>query len=393
MLNSSILDVAIGLVFCFAGVALFVSSVNEVIAAILKSRHRDLFDGVKWLLNNSPYVVSLYNHALINPLLVRDRSVPLPSNLGYGAISRHPAYISSENFARALTDVIGSIPQTFGALETAVNNIADPQLKEALQGFLVRSNGDITRFESQVADWFDSAMDRLSGVYKRKTQGVTFLIGFIVALLFNIDACHVLSTLWERPGLAAAVTSPNAIALINHAQALADSPAKAATAGSPPKGNAASQQGPQSDVNPVPAKQGTEAAKLGTAGQGTDAAKPAASGTPDEAVQLQKDVLGVLGTLPIGWTPKYLKRMSMPNPEECEGKGWSVVWERISFLLGILITASTAVFGAPFWFDLLQRLIQVRSTGTKPLPERDRDRVHVPERGPDPAHVQPTRAP
>jgi hypothetical protein len=373
MLNSSILDVAIGLVFCFAGVALFVSSINEVIAAILKSRHRDLFDGVKWLLNNSPYVVSLYNHALINPLLVRNQPVPLPSSLGYGAISRHPAYIPSKNFARALTDVIGSVPQTFGALQAAVNNIGDPQLREALQGFLVRSNGDIARFEGQVADWFDSAMDRLSGVYKRKTQGVTFLIGFIVSLLFNINACHVLSTLWERPGLATALTSPNATALINNAQALAYSQAKAPTPGSPPNGNAASQQGQQPSSNPV------------AAGQGTDAAKPGTRVRPVEAVQLQKDVLGVLGTLPIGWTPQYLKHMAygLPMHGEADKSPSLLVWERISFLLGILITASTAVFGAPFWFDLLQRLIQVRSTGTKPLPERDRDT----------AHVQPTRAP
>ena len=33
---------------------------------------------------------------------------------------------------------------------------------------------------------------------------------------------------------------------------------------------------------------------------------------------------------------------------------------------GWLITAFAAVFGAPFWFDLLQRFTQVRSTGPKP---------------------------
>jgi hypothetical protein len=33
---------------------------------------------------------------------------------------------------------------------------------------------------------------------------------------------------------------------------------------------------------------------------------------------------------------------------------------------GWLVTASTALFGAPFWFDLMQRVVRMRSTGTRP---------------------------
>jgi hypothetical protein len=34
--------------------------------------------------------------------------------------------------------------------------------------------------------------------------------------------------------------------------------------------------------------------------------------------------------------------------------------------VGWLVTAAAALFGAPFWFDLLQRLVNLRGTGTKP---------------------------
>ena len=37
---------------------------------------------------------------------------------------------------------------------------------------------------------------------------------------------------------------------------------------------------------------------------------------------------------------------------------------------GWLLTASTALFGAPFWFDLLQRTVQMRGTGEKPETRR-----------------------
>jgi hypothetical protein len=33
---------------------------------------------------------------------------------------------------------------------------------------------------------------------------------------------------------------------------------------------------------------------------------------------------------------------------------------------GWLVTASTALFGAPFWFDLMQRVVRMRSTGSRP---------------------------
>jgi len=71
MFDSSVLDVVIGLVFCFASVALLVSAVNEAIASALKLRHKSLLAGIEKLLNDAQgtgLVVRLYNHALISPL-------------------------------------------------------------------------------------------------------------------------------------------------------------------------------------------------------------------------------------------------------------------------------------------------------------------------------------
>ncbi len=47
--------------------------------------------------------------------------------------------------------------------------------------------------------------------------------------------------------------------------------------------------------------------------------------------------------------------------------GWGTVPSSILLaIVGWLVTASTALFGAAFWFDLLQRLINLRGTGQKP---------------------------
>ena len=54
--------------------------------------------------------------------------------------------------------------------------------------------------------------------------------------------------------------------------------------------------------------------------------------------------------LPIGWT----HFPPVPGPEfAMQAAGW-------------FVTASTALFGAPFWFDLMQRVVRMRATGAKP---------------------------
>jgi hypothetical protein len=366
--NSSILDVAIGLVFCFAGVSLFASSIVEGMAAILNLRHRTLLDGIKELLNNTDYVQALYRHALINPLhptsggadqndLPTGQQIPAEAPLP----KKKPAYIPSDQFAHALTDLIAGVPGNINALNTQINGIKDPQLKTLFQSFAQRAGRDVTEFETQVARWFDNAMDRLSGKYKRWNQLYTFLAGLAIAGVLNIDSIHVFSELWQRPALASAITSPNGDVLIRRYAARGDT--QSATAS---QASAASQPGADTANAKTADAEATESAK----------------NSPD-------DVLGMLMTLPVGWSKGDRKTMTVPRLHwqtwaseldpwfHCS---WPHIWPHF---LGWLITASAAVFGAPFWFDLLQRLIQVRGTGTKPLTARERNM----------RNVKPTRAP
>ena len=61
-----------------------------------------------------------------------------------------------------------------------------------------------------------------------------------------------------------------------------------------------------------------------------------------------------LRALPVGWTG-------------LASTSWAVT------ALGWLVTASSALFGAPFWFDLLQRLVNLRGTGPRPSTAGQRD--------------------
>jgi hypothetical protein len=236
-----------------------------------------------------------------------------------------PAYIPSRDFANALLDVIQDVPGNFASVTTAIERIGDPQVKQLLQGFLARAQGSVELLRSQIADWFDNAMDRLSGGYKRRAQLVTFALGFATAAAFNIDSFYVLSQLWARPSLAAAVSGPGAAAMI------------AGAASSP-------------------------------LARPTTLAANSSSSTPNAERFPVDEWMTALRTLPVGWD---------------NGRKWPTAvdpwtfFSHLSFVVGLAITASSAVFGAPFWFDLLQRLIQTRGTGAKPPADRDKDKPGV----------------
>ena len=270
-------EVAIGLVFCYASISVISSSLYEAVASMLKLRARSLLEGVKALLNDPGFTGlarDVYQHALVNP-----RS----SGAGDGALTPAaampaivPSYIEPRAFAIALIDSIQKTPEGFQHLRERIDGLQDRQLRTMLQGIWDRADGKVENVEAALARWFDTGMNRVSGVYKRQAQLFTFLIALVIAGLFNVDSFHLFKTLWVHPGAAASIA----------------------------------------------------------AGSATEGATKA---------------LDALFTLPVGWDHA---------PES--------VGAALFLFCGWLVTAISVLFGAPFWFDLLQRLVNLRGTGSKP---------------------------
>ena len=283
MLNSPALEVAIGLVFCFAAVALIASTVKEAIASLVGLRSRTLFSGIKTLLNDPKFANlahGIYNHALVHPY--GDGKVAAGAT--FKALGSAPSYVAPAHFATALIESMQKIPGNLVQLKTSIDAIDDDQIKTLLQGMYSRASGDVDKFHAQVAAWFDTSMDRLSGTYKRYAQVITLVAGLVIAASMNVDSVSLCQELWKHPDRAALITSTSTL------------------------------EDGSANSNP----------KLASVFQG-------------------------MGTLPIGHAyPAVLTT--------------DFLWD----LVGILITASAAMFGAPFWFDILQKLVQLRSSGPKP---------------------------
>lgn len=131
MFNSSILDVAIGMIFVYLLLSLLCSAANEIVELWLKKRATDLERGIRELLipdsasgANNDLVHQLYDHALINGLFkgkYADSGIAAVSRLArlwrYVKGTKLPAYIPSRNFALGLMDLI--LPGTAPAAPTA----------------------------------------------------------------------------------------------------------------------------------------------------------------------------------------------------------------------------------------------------------------------------------
>ena len=95
-------------------------------------------------------------------------------------------------------DVAELVPDTsLTALQAKLTaTVPDPQLNELLNGIVARAGGNIDRIKNEIAAWFDMGMDRVAGVYKRKTQLWAFFIGLGLAVVLNVDTVMIAQALW-----------------------------------------------------------------------------------------------------------------------------------------------------------------------------------------------------
>ena len=54
----------------------------------------------------------------------------------------------------------------------------------------------LQQFQTNLENWYNDAMDRVSGWYKRYTQNVLMIIGLGLAVAFNVSSVRIAKTLW-----------------------------------------------------------------------------------------------------------------------------------------------------------------------------------------------------
>src|SRR5438067_3127292 len=378
MFGSSIIDIAIGMVFVYLLLSLICSAANEIIERYTKKRASDLENGIKEMLTGTDkaetaaVVARIYNHPLIYSLFAKP----------YEAGSKNlPSYIPARNFALALMDLIGEgtaqgatgIAGTFAAsgaiarLRAAlqVNTTLPAKVRDALLTFVDASDHPAT-VRKNIEDWFDSSMDRVSGTYKRRSQLIVLILGLVLSVLLNVDSIALVRTLSTDRAMRDSLVN----AATQYAQ---NNPTPPKTPSAAPQGSPTSSPTPNPKASPSPGTTASGTKPASKASPGTEAgspsptppASPSRTPKPTSApcdddtpeCRIKKNLVEIkkLG-LPIGWT----KEVSDPaDPRQLYNVSWQGWAVRI---LGWLITALALSLGAPFWFDMLNKFIVIRST-------------------------------
>lgn len=338
MLNSTALEVAIGLALVFLLLSLFCTTIHESIAAVLGWRAKTLEKGIQSLFsggqitvldaNNVATLRSLsdvvYNHGLVQGLYKGSPSQTFtPASLIHPRSL--PSYIPSRVFASTLYDILFNAPAqalrdtspaaSLRNMLDSLNQLPDSKAKEALLLLVREAGGDVDATRKAIEGWFNDGMDRVSGWYKRRTQLVLFSLGISIAILLNINTIAVAKTFWASPAARAYA--------IKAAESYTPPPQEATSPGS-------TTSTPVSSVKKLPVTASEQIAALGDL------------------------------ALPLGWNNGWY-----PWPKNSNGTeftGGQLVLNFAMTILGWILTGFAVTLGAPFWFDLLNQFMVVRST-------------------------------
>ncbi|HTN92903.1 MAG TPA: hypothetical protein VL242_54920, partial [Sorangium sp.] len=205
----------------------------------------------------------------------------------------------------------------------------DSDLRRALATIVDFTVRDMREANIRLERWFNDAMDRAAGRYKRRAQLIISATALVLCVGFNADSIKLAGALSRDAAMRAA--------MIVAAQEMAKTPPLEA----PLDGGMDRDEDVMAAVN-----KGSGAHKQLT-GLGLDITWGVQAPEQMSAPGLWKALSALLGQGVVAWIRGVLDRLLSP---------------------GILITAAAASLGAPFWFDLLNKLVNLRTAGKSPEP-------------------------
>ena len=323
----AILEVAIGLVFVWIILSAATMEAQNVFGRLFQTKAKFLRKMILEMFGgDEKYVEAFYEHPAIQELYRR----------GIFNRRKYPDYIPNPVFAEVALEIfvnlgIGEDERKDGvSLQEIINRVDtiykdNPILGYNLRRILPNFDGDEFIAKSRsiekrageikkgVESWFDASMIRASFWYKEKAQVIAFLLGLSIAFAINVDTVEIARQLWRDPTLRQT--------LVAQAEAIK----------------------PESE--------------------------------PISVVDLEGYYQDL--HLPVGWTSDRLETTSCSGISvqndylvvATEGGCYQVsslpafgdFWGWVVKLLGLTFSAFAAMQGAPFWFDMLRKLLDLKN--------------------------------
>lgn len=304
------LDLVIGLVFIFFLLSIICVSLQELYANFSNKRSKDL---EKWIQNtfNLNGIAGglgdrLWKNIMVDGLTAKNRQASyIPKEVFVSALLDEIYYGSDDSKAKTCENcnkeaqlITFKEPYDFSSLLQAIENPAVKMpipFQRVIRQVYAESHQNLETFRMRLERWFEMAMERNTGTYKKGTQIFTFIAAFIVTISLNVDAIKLASHFYDNPEEAKRIAD-QAEVYINNNPTLR---------------------------NKIDENEFKETVKT-----------------------IQADIKRIKELkLPIGWAECKFEPRSIP--------GWIITWFAVSL-------------GAPFWFDTLNKLVNLRAAGKMP---------------------------
>jgi hypothetical protein len=418
MLGSTTVEVLIGtLTFLFL-MSTASSAIVECVVARLKTRAKMLKGAIDKLLSElhpDTATAAAPERLVLNSIAVNTET-PKEGVPAAGAEKKDPSYVPPCVFTAS---VLGKLPME--ATPTGFK-LAD-NAPELMRAFWKAADQKMDAFKKEIECWYNAAMDRLSGEFKRRVHLYLFATGLTIATAINADLIMVVRALAVDPAARARMQevakaipstpapSPDApkeiVDLSSGLESLIGDIGKVVSQADFPPAT-----GPESDASPTVRnrmeKLETRLKSIGESGKAmmaraqdtskrakaiaAQSAKDPATSNPtdkpkddealadDKQAEAEQAIATLLASgLPLGWSSDARLINAHPfaafdpaTPEKSQVRAASLIpglgmaGAVLSKLLGLLGTAVAVSFGAPFWFDMLSRVTNLRGTGPKP---------------------------
>lgn len=346
------MNITIGVVFIFLIFGVAVSAVNEGIASVLAIRAKALWAALATIAGagNEPdpatpktHATSLIGTKSIAALLGTkgDKRPTLDATENPAAdpgsrlvakidaktkgfkqgtsktrVSNIPARVVSESLLEMGTEALGDAAAAAATgkelLDAVQQAVAGTPLAAPVAIARKRADGDVAKFATEIETWFDARMDALSGLYKRQSRWVMLVIALIIAFLFDVNPIVAVSLLRNDSALAA-TTASEAAAFVHTTT--------------------------QKPLNCSSSSSSTTTTTGGTTSTTTPLQHAQA------CYSTVQDAIGQARKLPPPLDFSHVWEGSEPS------------WE---YWVGCLLGAIAISFGAPFWYDLLRKIISLR---------------------------------
>lgn len=334
----AILEVAIGIVMMWLILSVATMEIQNWLTQVLNTRAKFLEEILLEMFKNEKGLLDrFYNHPAIKELGKFDRK----------GNYKKPTYIPNDVFSRVTMELLTSTskqyasaaPETISlsAMADAVKQVKEisPELKDlaehlfpgldehvnTLSTSVESVQNKLKQYQDNVEKWFNHNMDNASGWYKENALTMAFLIGLGLAVAFNVDTINITERLWREPTIRQALVAQADTYQLQEGTA---------------------------NITQVPGYFDSLTMPIGW------------TSIPATDQTACKQFVSFTANAEIAFRMGNECRALVNVPPVNDFIGWVIK------ILGFVISAFAARQGAPFWFDMLKKLVNLRSNIQSP---------------------------